>query len=675
MNTVVVGGGPAGLFLAILLRKAGHGVTVLERNAPDATFGWGVVFSAGALGGLREADAPTHQAITDSFARWSAVDIRFGGKLVHAGGNEFTAIARTRLLAILQERARSLGADLRFGVEVDTPPEADLVVAADGAHSRLRAAGRFDASVRPEGGKYIWYGTDLPLDSFTFSFRETEHGLFQAHAYPYDEHRGTWIVECAEPVWRRAGLDGLDEAGSIAFCAEVFADDLAGHRLLSNRSRWLDFPRVSCKRWYDGNTVLVGDAAHTAHFSIGSGTKLAMEDAVALAAAVERTSSLSEALAEYEGERQPVVERFQQAAGDSATYFRHTARYTGYAPIQFAVNLLTRSGRVSHANLAARDPDLVRVADAWFAGAAPGAVVPPPAFTPLAIGATRLPNRLVADAAPDTAVEAIRAGAGLAVVTAAVSPQGRICPDTPVLDSSAPWAKLADAVHAVGGLLAVRLTHAGARGATRPADAGADIPLPREEAWPLVAASAVPYGPFSAVPTELTDFDAVRVQFAAAARHARDADVLELDLADGHLLAGFLSPLTNPRPHTRAFPLEVLDAVRAEWPGPLVVRLCVADLAPGGLTPDDGVALARQARERGADVVHVRAGHTIAESRPEYGRGHLTALSDRVRAEAAIRTLVGGYLTTTDEANTILSAGRADLCALTPRPSPLEALT
>ncbi|MFC5290008.1 FAD-dependent monooxygenase [Actinokineospora guangxiensis] len=673
MKVTVVGAGPAGLFLAVLLRKSGHEVTVLERNAPDATFGWGVVFSAGTLGALRDADVPTHQAITDSFARWTAVDIRFGGELVRARGNDFAAIARTRLLSLLQERARGLGADLRFGVEVQRLPDADLVVVADGANSRFRDPRRFGATVRPQGGKYVWFGTDVPIDAFTFSFRQTEHGLFQAHAYPYDERMGTWIVECAEPVWRAAGLDGVGEQESIAFCERVFAEDLAGHSLLSNRSRWLDFPRVRCERWYEGNTVLIGDAAHTAHFSIGSGTKLAMEDAVALAAALERNRDLTAALAEYEGERQPVVERFQKAAGDSADYFVNTARYTGYDPVRFAVNLLTRSGRVSHANLAARDPDLVRVADARFAGADPRAVVPPPLFTPLDLGAVRLPNRVVAHAEPDTAVDAARAGAGLVVVSAAISPDGRAHPGTPVVEAAEPWAKLADEVRAAGGRLAVRLTHAGARGATRPPADGADLPLPTAERWPLVAASARPYAPFGAVPAPLTDLDGTRERYAEAARAVAAADVLELDMADGHLLAGFLSPLTNPD-GDRDFPLAVLDAVRAEWDGPLVVRLCVDDLARGGLTADDGVALARRVAERGADVVHVRAGHTTAESRPEYGRGHLTALSDRVRAEAGVRTLVGGYLTTTDEANTALAAGRADLCALTPRPNPLEDL-
>ncbi|MGX7828944.1 FAD-dependent monooxygenase [Actinokineospora sp. 24-640] len=688
MRAAIVGGGPGGLYLAILLRKAGHEVTVFERNAPDATFGWGVVFSAGTLGALRDADAATHQEITDSFARWSAVDIRFGGRLVHAKGHEFTAIARTRLLAILQRRAHALGADLRFGVELDAAPQADLVVAADGANSRFRDPERFGASVRPEGGKYVWFGTDRPLDAFTFAFQETDHGLFQAHAYPFDEHLGTWIVECAEPVWRRAGLDGVSEEESIAFCEEVFAEDLKGHRLLSNRSRWLDFPRVRCARWYDGNTVLLGDAAHTAHFSIGSGTKLAMEDAVALADALSRHGELTAALAEYEGERQPVVERFQRAAADSAAYFLNAGRYTGFEPVQFAVNLLTRSGRVSHANLAARDPDLVRVADAWFAGAGGriprGAVTAPPLFAPLDVGGLALPNRWVSEVDSADALDAARAGAGLVSVgPVAVSPEGRARLDTPVLDSSGPWDALADAVRAVGARLALRLSHAGARGATRPPAEGADVPLPRPERWPLLAASPVPYGPFGDTPAEMTgaDLDRVLTHFATAAGHARQAgvDVLELDMADGHLLAGFLSPLTNRRADAhggdrRAYPLAVLDAVRAAWAGPLVVRLCVADLAPGGLTPDDGVAIAREVRARGADIVHVRAGHTVAETRPEYGRGHLTALSDRVRAEAGVPTLVGGYLTTADEVNTILAAGRADLCVLTPRPTPLEEL-
>ncbi|MGH3861681.1 FAD-dependent monooxygenase, partial [Actinokineospora sp.] len=453
MKVAIVGAGPAGLYLAILLRKAGHEVSVLERNAPDATFGWGVVFSEETLGALRDADPATHLEITDSFAQWSTVDIRYRGKLLRSRGHTFSAIARKHLLSILQRRATELGADLRFGVEVDELPEADLVVAADGANSRVRTRD-FRASVKPQGCKYVWFGTDLVLDSFTFSFKETEFGLFQAHAYPFDENTSTWIVECAEPVWRRAGLDTMSETESIAFCEKLFADDLGGHRLMSNRSLWLDFPLVRCASWHRGNVVLLGDAAHTAHFSIGSGTKLAMEDAIALATALARHSDLGAALTEYVLDRQPMVERFQQAAGESAAYFGRTATYTGFEPVQFAFNLLTRSGRVSHTNLAQRDPDLIRVLDAWFASGTsmvPGAVAPPPLFAPLRLGATTLPNRLVAE---DDSVRAARAGAGLVLTgPVAVSPEGRICPDTPL----SPVTNIGD-LHEAGALVGLRLT-------------------------------------------------------------------------------------------------------------------------------------------------------------------------------------------------------------------------
>lgn len=679
MKVAVVGAGPAGLYLAILLRKAGHEVTVLERNAPDATFGWGVVFSEETLGALRDADPVTHLEITDSFARWSTVDIRYQGKLLRSRGHSFSAIARKHLLSILQRRAAELGAELRFGVEVDELPEADLVVAADGANSRVRTRD-FRASVKPQGCKYVWFGTDLVLDSFTFSFKETEFGLFQAHAYPFDENTSTWIVECAEPVWRRAGLDTMSEAESIAFCEKLFADDLAGHRLMSNRSLWLDFPLVRCASWHRGNVVLLGDAAHTAHFSIGSGTKLAMEDAIALATALARHGDLGAALTEYELDRQPMVERFQQAAGESAAYFGRTATYTGFELVQFAFNLLTRSGRVSHTNLAQRDPDLIRVLDAWFASGSamvPGAVAPPPLFAPLRLGSTTLTNRLVAE---DDSVRAARAGAGLVLAgPIAVSPEGRICPDTPLS-----LVTNVDEVHEAGALVGLRLSHAGARGATRPPAHGLDVPLPADQAWPLLAASAVPFGPFAQTPKAMDadDLAAVRQAFADAAARAAEAgvDVLELDMADGHLLAGFLSPLTNRRDdewggeHRWAYPLSVLDAVREVWPRLLSVRLTVTDWAPRGLGLPEGIRLAKAVHERGAELIHVRAGQSVAEARPEFRRGYLTTLSDQVRNQAGVPTLVGGYLTTPDEVNTIVAAGRADLCVLAPEPSPIEAV-
>jgi anthraniloyl-CoA monooxygenase len=681
MKVTIIGAGPSGLYLAILLRKADHEITVLERNAPDATFGWGVVFSEETLGTLRDADPATHLDITDSFARWSTVDIRYHGKLLRSRGHTFSAIARKHLLSILQQRAKNLGAHLEFGVEVDALdfPDTDLIVAADGANSRVRNrdAKTFRATVSPQGCKYVWFGTDLVLDSFTFSFKETEFGLFQAHAYPFDEYTSTWIVECAEPVWRKASLDTMSEADSIAFCESLFADDLAGHKLMSNRSLWLDFPLVRCAQWHHGNTVLLGDAAHTAHFSIGSGTKLAMEDAISLATALTRHHTLDDALTEYELDRQPTVERFQEAATESAAYFARTATYTSFEPLQFAFNLLTRSGRVTHTNLTQRDPDLIRDLDSWFTNgsdALPGSVAAPPLFAPLHRNSTRLPNRLVAED-PDDPVQAARAGAGLILTgPVTVNPQGRVHPDTPVLDSANDWAAIADKIHANGALLGLRLTHAGPRGATRHPAQGRDIRLPAAESWPLIAASALPYAPYGQTPKSMdaNDLAAIRQAFTDATKHAVRAgiDILELDMADGHLLASFLSPLTNHRTdewggaNRWPYPLTVLDEVRDTWPHLLAVRLTVTDWFPRGQRLQDGIDLAKLLKAHGTNLIHISAGHTTAESRPTYRRAYLTTLSDQIRNQAKIPTLVGGYLTTPDEINTILAAGRADLCVL-----------
>jgi anthraniloyl-CoA monooxygenase len=683
MRVSVVGGGPSGLYLAILLRKTGHEVSVVERNAPDATFGWGVVFSEETLGALRDADYPTYLEITDSFARWTSIDIHYRGRVLRSSGHTFSAIRRTHLLDILQRRARSLGASLTFHEEV--PPsdvDGDLIVAADGANSGLRKRFDFGSSSVPQGCKYVWFGTDLVLDAFTFVFRETEHGLFQVHAYPFDEHTSTWIVETTEQTWRRAGLDAMSEKDSMAFCQSLFADELGDHRLMSNKSTWLDFPLVRNEHWHHGNVVLIGDAAHTAHFSIGSGTKLAMEDAIALANALERyPSTVESALVDYELERQPVVERFQQAAGDSAAYFGRVANYLNLAPIQFAANLLTRSGRISHANLTQRDPRFMRVLDAWFASSAtgtplvPGAVAAPPMFAPLRVGGLTLRNRVVRSVS--TLADAGRAGAGLVLTGfVAVSEDGRTTPACPVLDDS--WAPVVKDVHDTGALIGVRLGHAGRRGATRP-EGAVDVPL--RDGWPLLSASPIPYTPFSAVPAEISEADMARVRddFVAAAERAAEAgfDALELDLADGYLLASFLSPLTNRRDDVYGteplrFPLSVVDVVRAQWPGLLVARLTVTDWARGGTTVEQGIEHAHALAAHGVDLVHVRAGHTTATSRPEYRRGYLTTLSDRVRNEAGVPTLVGGYLTTPDEVNTVVAAGRADLCLFEPSPTPLE---
>ena len=639
MKVEIVGAGPAGLYLAILLKKADRAteVRVLERNAPDATFGWGVVFSEETLGSLRDADPETHLEITDTFARWNRLDIRFRGRELRSTGHSFSAIARTRLLEILQRRARGLGVELEFGFEVEALPDADLVVGADGANSIVRRLGEFGTRVEPEGSKYVWFGTDLVFDAFTFIFKETEHGLYNVHAYPYDEQLSTFIVECPRETWLGARPPDRSEEDTLAFCEQLFARDLRGRELFSNRSLWLDFPKVTNRVWHDGRVVLLGDAAHTAHFSIGSGTKLAMEDSIALAnSLVRRGWDVEAALVDYELERAPVVERTQAAASESAAYFGRIASYTDLEPIQFAFNLLTRSGRITHASLGIRDPQFTRSLDAWFGGRP---VSPPPAFAPLELRGVRFPSRF----------SLVASG------FVAVSPEGRIAPEMPTIDDWTP----------PEAQVLLQLGHAGRRAACLAPALGRDMPLP--DTWPIVAPAPKPYGPFSPSPGE-PDEERIRLQFGAAAARAAElgVDVLELDMAHGYLLGSYLSPLTNPEPDglRLRFPLSVLEAVRAVWPRVLAVRLSVTDWHPRGNSVEDGIAIARALAEGGCDLVHVEAGQTVHDDRPEYRRGFLTSLSDRVRNEAGVPTLVDGYLTTLDEANTIVGAGRADLVLL-----------
>jgi anthraniloyl-CoA monooxygenase len=711
MRIVIVGGGPAGLYLGLLMKKADlrHDVTVLERNPPDATFGWGVVFSEETLGALRDADRPTFDEITDTFAKWDAIDVRYRGETVRSRGHAFSAIARKRLLGILQRRCADLGVKLRFETEVpdlSALQEADLVVGADGVNSTIRRG--LEDTFRPEldvhRTRFVWFGTDLVFTAFTFIFRENEHGLFQVHGYPFDAATSTFIVECPEETWRRAGLDEASDDDSIAYCEKLFADDLGGHSLLSNRSLWINFITLRCQTWHHDNVVLLGDAAHTAHFTIGSGTKLAMEDAVSLASSLERYDDISTALTMFEMERQPVVERFQRAALESSAYFENVKRYAGFEPIQFAFNLLTRSGRITHLELEKRDPEFIRRVDGWYAGRAQGTtnetagrlVAPPPALAPMRIGRIDVTNRVALSPSSDDdavegvpspalaarLVEAARSGAGLIVTEpVAISAPARITPGTPGLYEDRhveAWRGIVDQVHRTGGAcIGVRLTHAGARGATRPRREGADRPL-REGMWPLLAASDFRYTVRSQRPRAMTlgEMNDVIQAFIDAATRAMFAgfDLLEFDLSHGYLLAGFLSPLTNRREdayggsldNRMRYPLEILGAAVGGWPEgrPVAVRLTASDCAPGGFDVADAIVVARALKERGCHLIEVVAGQTIEHDHPDFGRFYLIPSSDRIRNEAGVPTMVGGNLTTRDEVNTILAAGRADLCTL-----------
>jgi anthraniloyl-CoA monooxygenase len=711
MRITILGAGPAGLYCGLLLKKADprRAVTILERNPYGATYGWGVVFSDRTLAAFREADFKTYTEITDRFVLWDAIDIRFHGELMRCGGHIFAGLARKQLLAILDARCRELGVDVRYETEVADPDElraqCDLLIAADGVNSltRQRRADIFKPRLEAGKAKYVWYGTDKILDAFTFLFRANEHGLFQVHAYPFSGSNSTFIVECDEAAWRAAGLDEASEQGSIAYCEQLFADDLRGSHLFANYSRWINFVTVTNARWHDGNTVLLGDSAHTAHFSIGSGTKLAMEDAIALANALDQYADVERALTEYELERRPIVETLQRAARESREYFEGTWRYASMPARQFAFNLLTRSGRITYDDLRLRDPRFGDGVDRWFAAQASGAekmaarlIAPSPLLSPLQLRACTIPNRVAVASLPgDMALDGLPgathlaalassalAGAGLVMTPAmAISATARITPSDVGMyrpEHAVAWRHTVSALHAdTTAKVGCMLGHAGRRGSTRPRVDGLDRPL-REGNWPPVSASPLPYTPRSQTPQALerSGMDEVRRQFAESARMAAEAsfDLLVLHAGHGYLLASFLSPLANMRDDEYGgslekrmrFPLEVVRAVRASWPAdrPLGVALSVTDWTADGFTVDDAIVVARALAECGCDLLVVLAGQTVPDAEPSYGRGFLTTLSDRVRNEAGITTLVGGYLTTTNEVNTALAAGRADLCQL-----------
>jgi anthraniloyl-CoA monooxygenase len=713
MKVHVVGGGPAGLYFAILMKKAWpqRRITVFERNRPDDTFGFGVVFSDQTLDTFEAYDRESYRAIIGHFAYWDDIEIHFRGTTHRIGGNGFCGCSRANLLKILGRRARSLGVEIEYQAEISpTDPkirQADLVVVADGINSRLRDtyADRFKPSVDLRPNFFSWMGSTRPFDAFTFFFRETEHGIFIGHCYQYEPQRSTWIIETDPKTFARAGLDKLDEAESARFAERLFADELKGHRLVTNRSIWRNFPTVRCERWVADNMVLIGDAKATAHFSIGSGTKLAMEDAIALYEAFRSTNGrdVPTALAHFETRRREEVEKTQHSADVSLVWFEHVNRFWNMDPTRFAFGLMTRSKAITYDNLALRAPEFVAQADAVVARDTqalgfPADTVKPlaPMFQPFRLRNMAIENRVVVspmcqyssqDGLPSDwhlvhyGSRAI-GGAGLMFTEMTdVSEEARIslgCAGMYNDAHEAAWKRIVDFVHAQSKTkFCLQLGHAGRKGATKLMWEGIDEPL-EQGAWPIISASPLPYFPHSVVPREMTraDMDRVIADYVAATGRAERVgfDMVELHAAHGYLIASFISPLTNTRTdeyggsleNRMRFPLEVFRAMRAAWPDekPMSVRISATDWEDGGLTGDDAVEVARAFAEVGCDLIDVSTGQTTADAEPVFGRMFQTPFSDQIRNEAGLATMCVGAITTADQVNTIIAAGRADLVAL-----------
>jgi anthraniloyl-CoA monooxygenase len=715
MRIACLGGGPAGLYFAISmkLRDGAHDIHVFERNRADDTFGWGVVFSDQTVENLMANDPLSGAVIQSEFAHWDDIEVHIHGATIRSSGHGFIGIGRKRLLGILQERARELGVHLHFEHEASPRLEDwanfDLVIAADGANSRIRTAyeEHFGVDIQVRKNRFFWFGMPKAFEAFTFAFEETEAGWVWAHAYRFDEDFSTFIVEMAPETWAALGLDRMEQPEAIALCERIFAQYLDGRPLISNATHlsgpeaWLQFRRIVCDTWHYKNLILLGDAAHTAHFSIGSGTKLALEDAIKLAEVLSRPGLAREAaLEEYQAERNLEVLKLQNSARNSTEWFETLERYLHFEPIQFAYSLLTRSQRVSHENLRLRDRPWLEGVERWFQSKALGVPVndpAPPMFAPYRLRGLALDNRIVVspmamysarDGVPDDFHlvhygTRAQGGAGLVYTEmTCVSPEGRISPGCTGMyapEHVAAWRRIVDFVHAnTRAKFCLQLGHSGPKGSTRLGWEGNDVPLERGN-WPVMAASDVAWSPANQVPRSMTrdDMDKVVEQFVAAAGMGGEAgfDMVELHAAHGYLLSSFITPLTNTRSdeyggnleNRLRFPLEVFRAMRAAWPAekPMSVRISANDwMGEAGVTPDEAVSIAEAFVEAGADLIDVSAGQTWAQCSPVYGRMFQTPFADQIRNEARVATMAVGNIYEPDHANSILAAGRADLVAL-----------
>jgi anthraniloyl-CoA monooxygenase len=719
LDIVCVGGGPGSLYFALLMKRADkrHRIRVIERNRADDTFGFGVVFSDATMAGIAGADSDAYASIARHLVHWDDIDVHYRGEVLRSTGHGFSGMSRHTLLRVLQERTAEAGVELSFETEVtslDPFAGADVVVAGDGANSTVRRLlhDRVETTIDIRPNRFVWLGTTKPFPAFTFYFKRDGHGLWRVHAYQYAPGHSTFIVECREDTWRAAGLDGADEDAARVFLEALFAEELGGHALITNRSIWRQFPTIRTRPWSSSQFVLIGDAAHTAHFSVGSGTRMAMEDAMALRSALtdrlgndDGADAVHAALDVYEQIRRPQVESLQRAAQASLEWFEETERYVCQPPLQFAFTLLTRSLRITHEDLRARDPGFLAKVDRWVADEAAHQTstavvetrVPPPMFTPFKLRELVVPNRVVVSpmcqyVASDGTVgdwhlvhlgSRALGGAGLVMAEMTdVCADGRIspwCAGLYAADHATAWKRIVDFVHRESpAKIGIQLGHAGRKGATRRLWEGDSEPLP-DGGWPLVSASPIPYfSDRSPTPREMTaaDMESAIADFVRATSVAEDAgfDLIEIHMAHGYLLASFISPLTNKRAdeyggsleNRMRFPLAVFDACRSAWPAhkPMSVRISAVDWVPGGMDAADATEAARLLKAHGCDIIDVSAGQTVPDQRAVYGRLFQTPFSDRIRHEVGIATMAVGNISSYMDVNTIIAAGRADLCLL-----------